>query len=287
MNNAKPPFFACDRLAILGLGLMGGSLAMALRGQCAGLLGIDPDPAAVQLALARGVVDQAATDPAGLLAEADVIILAAPVNTILELLAALPELHPGPAVVLDLGSTKARIVEAMEKLPERFDPIGGHPMCGKERSGLANADPQLFRGTPFAFTPLARTRPRARKFAAALAGALGAAPLWLDPATHDRWVAATSHLPFLVSNALAACTPLEAATLVGSGFRSATRLAPTPANMMLDILMTNRENVLAALGSFRQQLDQLDALLTDCDSPTLGKLLEAGARQQQSLTATK
>jgi prephenate dehydrogenase len=287
MNAAEPPFFGCDRLAILGLGLMGGSLAMALRGHCAGLLGIDPDPAAVQLALEKGVVGRAATDPAELLAEAEVIILAAPVNTILELLQILPELHPGPAVVLDLGSTKSRIVEAMEKLPERFDPIGGHPMCGKERSGLANADPALFRGAPFAFTPLARTRPGARKFASTLAQALGANPLWLDPATHDRWVAATSHLPYLVSNALAACTPLEAAPLVGSGFRSATRLAPTSASMMLDILMTNRENVLAALGSFRQQLAQVESLLTACDYPALQEILETGALRQQSLTNTQ
>ncbi|HEX7596641.1 MAG TPA: prephenate dehydrogenase dimerization domain-containing protein, partial [Polyangia bacterium] len=145
----------------------------------------------------------------------------------------------------------------------------------------------LFRGAPFAFTPLARTRPAARQFAAALAQAIGAAPLWLDPVTHDRWVAASSHLPYLAANALAACTPLEAAPLVGSGFRSATRLAPTPPGIMLDILMTNRENVLAALGSFRQQLAQVESLLAACDYPALREVLETGARQQQSLTNTQ
>lgn len=278
-----PAFLSRARLAIVGLGLMGGSLALALRGKCAALLGIDPDPETLELARRRGVVDQAEADPAELLPQADVIVLAAPVNAILGLLEALPQLHPGPAVVLDLGSTKTHIVEAMERLPGRFDPIGGHPMCGKERGGLAQADGLLFRGAAFAFTPLERTRPEARRFAGQLAEALGARPLWLDPVTHDRWVAATSHLPYLVANALAACTPLEAAPLVGSGFRSATRLAPTPPGMMLDVIMTNRENILAAARRFCEAMSQIEALLEAEDYPALQELLGRGLRQQTEL----
>lgn len=285
MPGEDPDFFSRQRVAILGLGLMGGSLALALRGQCALLLGIDPDPAALELARQRQVVDLASADAAALLPQADIIILAAPVRVILRLLGDLPALHPGPAVVLDLGSTKQKVLSAMELLPERFDPVGGHPMCGKERGGLAQADERLFQGATFAFTPLARTRALARNFASWLAGAVGASPLWLDAGTHDRWVAATSHLPYLVANALAASTPLASGPLVGSGFRSATRLAPTPPNIIMDILMTNPENILEALHGFCQNMNQIETLLAAGDFAALQEVLARGAEQQLNLVA--
>src|SRR5512142_2192162 len=128
------------RVAILGLGLMGGSLALALRGRCAELIGIDPDPAVLDLASRWRLVDRLDAQPARLLPEADVVVLAAPVRAILRLLADLPAAHPGAPVVLDLGSTKGDVLRAMDGLPGRFDPIGGHPMCGKERSSLREAE---------------------------------------------------------------------------------------------------------------------------------------------------
>lgn len=276
-------FISTARVAILGLGLMGGSLAMALRGKCAGLLGIDPDPETLSLARRLEIVDWASPQPGELLSQADVVIMAAPVRVILALLEELPDLHPGDAVVIDLGSTKTEIVEAMGALPKRFDPLGGHPMCGKERSNLANAEPGLYRGAPFAFTPLLRTSPRARALAAQLARAVGAYPLWLDPETHDRWVGATSHLPYLIANTLAAVVPLEAAPLVGPGLRSTTRLAPSSQAMMLDILVTNRRNLLANLRCFREHLETLEGYLAGDDERCLGELLSQGARNYEEL----
>jgi prephenate dehydrogenase len=286
MDHDEPGFLSAARVAILGLGLMGGSLALALRGKCAALIGIDRDPQTLELARQRQVVDLASIEPAELLPQADVVILATPVNTILQHLLALPEQHPGQAIVIDLGSTKVQVGEVMQSLPERFDPLGGHPMCGKERSGLANADPLLFQGTAFAFTPLARTSSRARSFAEELAWQVGARPLWLDAQTHDRWVAATSHLPYLVSNALAFSTPTEAAPLAGSGYRSATRLAQTSPAMMLDVLMTNRENILAASGRFRAHLDLLDELLRQGDFEALLSFLKRGTDLQIGMIHT-
>jgi prephenate dehydrogenase len=283
MDNDEPGFFSTSRVAIVGLGLMGGSLAMALRGKCAALLGVDHDPRTVALARQRRVVDQASSEPAELLPQADVVILATPVNAIIQSLRALPEQHPGPAIVIDLGSTKAQIVAAMQELPERFDPLGGHPMCGKEVSGLENSDPRLFQGAAFAFIPLERTSPRARSVAEELARLLGAHPLWLDPHTHDRWVAATSHLPYLVSNALAYSTPAEAAPLAGTGFRSATRLAQTSPVMMLDVLMSNREAILAASGRFRAHLDLIDELLRRGDFEILLSFLKRGAERRNGM----
>lgn len=279
----EAPLLAGRTAAILGLGLMGGSLALALRGKVKRLVGIDRDPAVLELAGQMGFTDQLSDDPAALLPGSDLVILAAPVLTIIDLLARLPDWHPGRAVVLDLGSTKAAITNAMEALPERFDPLGGHPMCGKERSSLAEAEAGLYNGAPFALTPLKRTSDTARGLAEQLVQAVGARPVWLDPAAHDRWVAATSHVPFLLANSLAACTPQEAAPLVGPGFRSTSRLAGTPLHIMLDILETNRENVLPALGRFRAQVERIEQLLRSADRAGLAAALEQGARQRAGL----
>lgn len=278
------PRLADCTVAILGLGLMGGSLALGLRGQCRSLLGVDPDLSVVQLARDRRVVDRASVSPRELLPEADLLVLAAPVGAILSILNSLPELHPGPAVVLDLGSTKREIVRAMGSLPGRFDPLGGHPMCGKEKSSLANAEDDLFHEAPFALTPLERSSRRARQIAEELVYAVGARPLWIDAETHDRWVAATSHLPYLLANTLAAVTPLEARPLAGPGLRSTTRLAPASLTMMVDILATNRDNVLAEIQRFRQALQSVENSLQAEDMEALRLQLAHGAASYTSLT---
>lgn len=287
----NPPFFP-ERLsdctvAILGLGLMGGSLAMALRGFCRRLIGIDPDPATVALAEQIRLVDTLSAAPQPGLAQADVVILAAPVCVILDLLQGLPELHPGRALVIDLGSTKAEIVRAMQSLPARFDPLGGHPMTGKERSSLMEAEAGLFHGAPFALTPLERTSPRARALAEQIVRTVGANPLWLDAESHDRLVAAVSHVPFLAANALAAVTPAEAGVLVGPGFRSTTRVAASPAGIMLDILNTNRDNILAGLQALRARLACIESALEAGDDAQLTGLLQAGAAQHTLLVPEK
>jgi len=278
-------FISAARIAVVGLGLMGGSLAMALHGQCAALYGVDPDASAVSLARQKGIVDRAACDPAGLLPDADLIVLAAPVRAILSELRRLSDLHPGQAVVFDLGSTKRRIVEAMQALPERFDPIGGHPMCGKEKGTLAHAEPGLFQGAPFALTPLRRTSERARRMALAVVAAVGARPLELGAETHDAWVGATSHLPYLAANALAAAVPPEARPMAGPGLRSTTRLAPSPSTMMLDVLTTNRDFILSALAQYRRRLDLIERALQAEDDASLQAALADGAANYHRLTA--
>ncbi len=277
---------ADSRVAIVGLGLMGGSLALGLRGRCRALLAADPDEDTRQFARQMSIVDQVVSDPAEILQHADLVVLAAPVRAILALIDRLPAMLPdGPeghkVTVIDLGSTKTAICEAYEGLPDGFDPLGGHPMCGKERAGLEHADAGLFRDTVFSLTPLERTSPAARSLALQLVGAVGAHHLWLDAPTHDRWAAATSHLPYLLAAALALATPPETAPLVGPGFRSTTRLASSSSAMMADILQTNRENIQIALGRFREQLDILEARLRDLDEADLIGILNqaAGARE--------
>ncbi len=176
LNMSKPDFFNLSesKIAIIGLGLMGGSLALGLRGKCASIYGADPHQATLELAVSQNIVDYADCDPAKFLPEVDLVILAAPVPTILTLLEQLPSLISNRCIVLDLGSTKRLIVEAMSRLPKQFDPIGGHPICGKETLSLANAERTLYCAAPFLLTPLDRTTPRALSAANQIIEAVGA-----------------------------------------------------------------------------------------------------------------
>ncbi len=256
---------ASSKIAIWGLGLMGGSLALALHGRCASLLAVDHDPDTLSLAQERQIVDYISLNPKDVLPWADAIILATPIPVILQSLQQLPEVHPGEAIVLDIGSTKSQIVHAMNELPQRFDPIGGHPICGKETSKLENAQADLYRGARFVFTPLSRTSKRAKMFAEQLALNLGSKPLWMEPSIHDQWIALTSHLPHLVALALASSTPSSVAPLIGPSFRDMTRIVNSPTHLICEMLMTNQQNLLLALQRFRQHLDWLEEKLREHD----------------------
>ena len=263
---------------------MGGSLALGLKGKCAALYGCDPHLPTLELALSQHIVDYADSDPAKLLPEADLVILSAPVPAILTLLEQLPTFTSNPCIVMDLGSTKKMIVESMSRLPERFDPIGGHPICGKEKLSLANAERTLYYAAPFLLTPLERTSPRALSAANQIIDAVGAKASILDATEHDRILAATSHLPFLLASALAITTPDNFASFVGTGFKSTSRVAGTSSSMMLGVLQSNRENVLNALHDLQNQLAEIESVLSSEDYPKLESILNKAQNKYQALT---
>ncbi len=271
-------------IAIVGLGLMGGSLALALRGKCAALYGIDAQPATLELALAKNVVDQADSDPAKLLPQVDLVILATPVPVIIDFIGKLPALIEKPCIVLDLGSTKREIVQAMAALPERFDPIGGHPICGKEKLGLENAEANLYREAAFVVTVLTRTTKRAKSALQKIISTIGAHAVEMAAEDHDRALASTSHLPCVLSTALALCTPPEFASFVGTGFKSTSRLAGTPASMAMGILKSNRDNILEAIQAFCNSLDEVSSALQTENYAQLEMLLDRSRAAYQSLT---
>ncbi len=272
-----------SKVGIFGVGLMGGSLALALKGKCAALYGIDSDRATLELAFRQNIVDLADDDPAKVLPKVDLVILAAPVPAILTLLEQLPGFTPNRCIVLDLGSTKQWIVETMSRLPERFDPIGGHPICGKEKLSLANAEQTLYRDAQFVLTPLERTTPRALSAANQIIGAIGAKVTLLDAAEHDRILASTSHLPFLLASALALTTTKDAASFIGPGFKSVSRLAGTPSSMMLGVLESNRENILNTLHNLQNQLAEIDSALSLENFSKLGTILKEAQCKYQTL----
>jgi len=282
---SQPDFnLAESKIAIIGLGLMGGSLALGLRGRCAALYGCDPHLPTLELALSQHIVDYADSDPAKLPPDVDLVILAAPVPAIIALINQLPITISHPCIVIDMGSTKRLIVESMSRLPERFDPIGGHPICGKEKLSLANAERTLYYAALFLLTPLERTSARALSAAHQIIDEFGAKASILDATEHDRILASTSHLPFLISSALALATPQDVTPFVGPGFKSTSRLAGTSSSMMLGVLQSNRENVLNALRGMQSQLAEIESSLSKSDFSKLESVLNEARSTYQALT---
>jgi prephenate dehydrogenase len=280
--------FGKARLTIIGLGLMGGSLGMALRKRraCHRVWGVARRPETITRALELGAIEGGTLYLAEGVADADVVVLATPVRTIIELIPRLGPLLPRGCLLTDVGSTKAAIVEAMGGLPVHVQPLGGHPMCGKEVAGIEAAEADLYAGALWALTPLAHTSPEALEMGRALARAVGARPLLLDALRHDRLVAAISHLPYLLAVALVGLAEEVGAEdelvwdLAASGFRDTSRLAASEVTMMLDILLTNRSPVAEMLQRFGQHLEELAALLEGRDQVRLRHLLES-ARQRR------
>jgi prephenate dehydrogenase len=235
----------------------------------------------IEKALRRGFINVGTCDLAEGVKQADLIALATPVRTILELIPQVGSLAPAGCLLMDLGSTKARVVEAMKALPPYLQAIGGHPMCGKEASGIEAAEADLYEEATFVLTPLRRTSPEALALAQELIEAVGARLLLMDAERHDRLVAAVSHLPYLLSVGLVAAAEEVAAEdelvweLAVSGFRDTSRLAASDVTMMLDILLTNRQAVGKTLSRFVRQLDAIAHLLEANDEERLRNATQA------------
>jgi prephenate dehydrogenase len=260
-----------ERVAILGLGLMGGSLGLALRARrlAREVEGYDTRPEAVVGALARGAVTRASDSVRDAVMSADLVVQAAPILALHDLLTEVgPYLGPD-TVVTDLGSTKVEVVRwAEELLPrsERF--VGGHPMVGSEQSGIAAADAELYAGCTWCLTPTARTSHDVLAAVVALITSLGATPRILDAASHDAAVAAVSHLPLVAATALtltATDDPSwpEGRILAAGGFRDTTRVASGDPRMARDICLTNAEPLAALLDAYILSLQGIrDAILS-------------------------
>lgn len=261
------------RVSIVGLGLIGGSLALGLRERCSRLVGIDSSRAARLWAAERAGLDEVTADLADGLSGCDLALLAVPVNSILKILERLGHDLPSPRFVLDVGSTKRRIVESMNRLPQGIHAVAGHPLGGKETSGPSGAEAALFRGRLFALVPTERTSPEAMDLSQQVVAALGAESWITDAVDHDRRVACTGQLPFVLAVSLMAVGARRAGTDNGlwdaaaSGFLGTSRLAASGVPMMRDILLTNREQVLEAvrdakdwLGDFADRLANQDVV---------------------------
>jgi prephenate dehydrogenase len=276
-----------DRAALVGVGLIGGSLGMALRRRrlAREVIGVVRADAAVEAARARGAIDRGTTDAAAGVRGADLVVLAVPPDQVVPVARrVIPHLRPD-ALLTDVASVKAEIVRGVEAaLPAgRGAPfVGGHPMAGNEGQGLAAAAPDLFGGAVYLLTPTAATPPEAVRRLAELVRGLDAVPVEMDPEEHDRRVALVSHLPYLVAAALMGATG-DAAPSAGPAFLGATRVAGSPVPLWAQICRLNRTQIHRALRAFREELSRLEAALDD--GSELASLLDAAQQARRRLAA--
>src|SRR4051812_19988857 len=256
-----------EKIGIIGLGLIGGSIALASRQLWPKALDIGVDNKDVlETAMRLHAIDVAADDLI-VLAEADVVILAAPVKANIALLADLDENVRQPAVITDTGSTKREIVAAAGSLPARFTFIGGHPLAGAAHGGLEHARPDLFAGRPWLLTSAARSSSRPEPHGAGIdklttfVTALGAVPRLIGVEEHDRLLACLSHLPQLTASALMQVVGdtvgAEGLALAGRGLADTTRLAASPSEIWRDITATNADEIGPALDALITLLQEL------------------------------
>ena len=260
-----------SRIAIVGFGLIGGSWALALKRRgFAGRIVVCDRAEVGRRALEMAAADEAESDPAAAVRGADLVILASPVGVILEQLPVIRSAAGQNALVTDTGSTKRAILNrAREIFTGGALFLGGHPLAGKEHSGIENADANLFEKSRYVLTPLRPEDlddPRAQAFQVLLRS-VGAQPAIIDAEEHDRAVAVLSHLPQLLSTALAAVAgeerpalPLE---LAAGGFRDMTRLADGPYAIWRDVGKTNADNLRAALDALIRKLEGMKEHLDD------------------------
>jgi prephenate dehydrogenase len=258
------------RIAVLGVGLIGGSIGLAARRRAgARVCGYDPDEQVLAQALALGAIDTAATDIAGAVKDADVVFVAAPVGALAQTVRlALAGARPD-CVVSDVGSTKRVLADAGSD--ERF--IGGHPLAGAETSGVEHAREDLFEGAVWYLTPAANSTGVLYERLHRLLTTIGARPVAIDAETHDRLLAAVSHLPHVLANVLAA---QAASTLggaaegrvpaVGPSFRDATRVAGANSAIWTDIYISNRDALIPAIDAFAAALGEVRATLAAGDA---------------------
>ncbi len=269
------------RLSLVGLGLLGGSVAKAARaeGLADEIVAVGRDRERLEPALRDGVVDRVSTHLEEGVAGADFCLLATPVATLSALLPVVWQALPADAVLTDVGSTKASIVGAAERLarerPLAF--VGSHPMAGSEQSGYRVSRRDLFKGATVILTPTERTDSHAVKRVGAFWEALGGRLVVLDPITHDRATAAISHLPHLVADALVdAVVRMDPRffEVAGRGFKDTTRIAASDPVVWREIFQDNRVALTEALGAFRAALDELDQLVATGDAAAIEQALD-------------
>jgi prephenate dehydrogenase len=264
-----------QRLSIIGVGLIGGSLARALKrvGACGEVVGCGRNIANLQHAIELGVIDRYDTNPASAVKDADMVVVAVPLGTMASMFAAIREALSPQAIITDVGSAKATVVvDARQYLGEhlpRFVP--GHPIAGTEKSGVAASFAELFENRRVILTPLAETDSQAHAKVTMMWKTAGAEVVDMSVAHHDKVLAATSHLPHVLAYSLVETlasleTRTEIFRFAAGGFRDFTRIASSDPRMWHDICLANSDAILQVLGEFNSHLAQLAEAIQQGDS---------------------
>lgn len=279
-----------NQVTIIGVGLIGGSLGLALKkaGLASRVVGVGHRQASLDAARSCGSADETSLDPAAGVCGSDLVVLATPIGQFREILTrAAPALAPG-VVVIDVGSTKSRVVADLEPLvppPGAF--VGCHPIAGSEQRGVSAARADLFRGAVCVLTPTGKTPADAVARVRQTWEALGMAVHEMPPHLHDRLLAEVSHLPHAVAAALVRAMSAAAEPLVGPGWSDTTRVASGDAALWRDILMSNAGEVAAALQRFQGTLAAFRSALAQGDAAKVESLLAESKARRDKLTKRK
>ena len=260
------------RLAIIGLGLIGGSLGLALKQanwQQAEVVGYVRRHEAGSLALKLGVVDRVESTISETVKGANIVIIATPILAIKDIFSQIASDLSDDSIVTDTASTKLQVMRwAEELLPREINFVGGHPMAGKETSGISAATADLFHNCTYCLIPAPRTKPEAVQTVKGMVKELGATPLAIGAREHDRLVAGISHLPLLLSVALVSATTKDPSwqqmsCLAASGYRDLTRLASGNPEVNADICLSNSAAIVSWIDAFSEELQRLRKLVAD------------------------
>ena len=272
------------KVTIVGLGLIGASLGLAIKKKkLARVIGLTSDDAKAAQAVKMGAVDYASTNLRGLMQDADIIFICYPIQHITsELKKIMPHVKHG-AVITDVGSSKEMIVREAERISRKhIHFVGGHPMAGKEKTGMEHADAGLFDGSNYILTKTAKTDMKSLNLLKGLISKLGAKVHIMAPDEHDKIVSGISHMPVAVAAALVDSVMNEGgratAKFAASGFRDSTRIASGDPDLGTGMFTTNKKAVLASLASFKKALSEIEKLIRRGDASEIkGKLHEVKA----------
>ena len=271
------------RVSILGVGLLGGSIGLALRKPPSDwqVVGYGHRPQTLEIALNLGAIDESATDPASAVKDADLVILCTPVGLFGPLLDRISGSLKSGAIVTDVGSTKRTVVaEAAKKLPKSVHFVGSHPMAGSEKRGVEYARADLFKNAVCIVTPTPETNDDAVHAVESFWHTLGMRVARMSPDDHDHSVAAVSHLPHITAAALVSIQTESSLRVAGKGFLDSTRIAAGDATMWRDILLDNHDCIIKGVENLKQQLDDLLKRLKTQDGDAIHRWLADAAKRR-------
>lgn len=273
-------------VAIVGVGLIGGSIGMALRRRdlAERVVGVARRQETLRTARRVGAVSSATSDLAKGVADAELVIICTPVGSIAEQAEKAARYCQEGALITDAGSTKRRIIEALtDGLPRGCRFLGSHPLAGSEKSGPAQADPELFEGRVAILTPTSTTKAEDFDFLEEFWEALGSVVVQMSPDEHDHALALTSHLPHAVAAALATMVPEKLFRLSGSGLLDTTRIAAGDPELWIQIFDHNRSHLCAALDEYQQRLRELAEAVREGNRTELERILTAAKKTRDAL----
>lgn len=272
-----------NKIAIIGVGLIGGSMGLALRKKklCNQIIGISRHKKTISLAKKIKAIDKGVKH-LDMIKEADLVILATPVSAILNLAPRISKIIKPDCIVSDVGSTKEEIVSKLDKVFARY--VGSHPIAGSEKRGIINANPNIFRNSLCILTPTKNTDPAALRKIKILWQKLGVGGVFnLAPATHDKILSSVSHLPHILAFSLIETVPRRYFKFASNGLKDTTRIAASDSELWVDIFLSNRKNMLQAIECFEKNLSKIKSVISKKDRRSLSKILKKAKHKRDAL----